>query len=183
MGSLREGGRLGRYGRVFLWEEGHVGGTGYPVQAVRLGPFAMRWAAAYTAAMASTEKVSKTKGLPLDKPGRYSKPAPSRGGARPGAGRPAGVPNRATQEFRETVRQLLDDNRDNIAKWVRQVADGIEPILDADGKCVAKGMPGNPAEATRLIGMLAEFAAPKLSRSEVTGEGGGALQVIIHKVA
>lgn len=135
--------------------------------------FAMRWADAYTAAMATTEKQSK----------RYGKPSPSRGGMREGAGRPAGVPNRVTQEFRQTITALLDDNRDNFAVWLRQVAQGIEPVLDAEGKVAVKGVPGNPEAAMRCAAMLAEFAAPKLSRSEVTGEGGGALQVVIHKVA
>lgn len=91
--------------------------------------------------------------------------------------------NVATREFRETVRQVLEDNAENIGKWLGQVANGIEPIYGDDGKLVAKGVPGSPGEALRLVAGLAEFAAPKLSRSEVTGEGGGALQVVIHKVA
>lgn len=76
-------------------------------------------------------------------------------------GRAKGTPNRATQEFRETIRLLLDDNRENVALWLGQVA----------GE--------DPAKALDLIAKLAEFAAPKLARTEVVGDGGGAL---IHKV-
>ena len=48
----------------------------------------------------------------------------------------------------------------NVAMWLGQVA----------GE--------DPAKALDLIAKLAEFAAPKLARTEVVGDGGGAL---IHK--
>lgn len=115
---------------------------------------------------------------------RQSKgPGSGRGGKRQGAGRPAGSPNRVTQEFRATVQALLDDNRENVAKWLAQVAEGIPPVLDAEGKVATPGRPGNPAEASRLLQGFAEYAAPKLSRSEVTGDGGGPLHITIHKLA
>ncbi len=107
----------------------------------------------------------------------------SKGGPRPGAGRKPGVPNKVTQEFRVTVQRLLDDNRDNIAKWVEQIANGIPPVYDPQGKLVTPGRPGDPAQALQRLGHLADFAAPRLSRAEVTGEAGGPLNVIIHKVA
>ena len=67
-------------------------------------------------------------------------------GTRPpnaGKGREKGVPNRATTEFRDTVRQLLEDNRENVSIWLKRVA--------------AK----NPGKALDVLGNLAEFAAPK----------------------
>jgi hypothetical protein len=76
-------------------------------------------------------------------------------------GRQKGTPNKVTQEFRETVKQLLDENRDNVAAWLAKVADE------------------DPGKALDLLAKLAEFAAPKLARTEVTGEGGGALNVNI----
>ena len=73
-------------------------------------------------------------------------------------GRLVGVPNKVTQEFRETVRQLLEDNKDNVSVWLTQVASGTE-----DSKPDPKG-------ALDMITKLAEFAAPKLARTEIAGD-------------
>ena len=73
-------------------------------------------------------------------------------------GRLVGVPNKVTQEFRETVRQLLEDNKDNVSVWLTQVASGTE-----DSKPDPKG-------ALDMITKLAEFAAPKLARTELAGD-------------
>ena len=73
-------------------------------------------------------------------------------------GRLAGVPNKVTQEFRDTVRQLLEDNKDNVSVWLTQVASGTE-----DSKPDPKG-------ALDMITKLAEFAAPKLARTELAGD-------------
>ena len=73
-------------------------------------------------------------------------------------GRLAGVPNKVTQEFRETVRQLLEDNKDNVSVWLTQIASGTE-----DSKPDPKG-------ALDMITKLAEFAAPKLARTEIAGD-------------
>jgi hypothetical protein len=78
-------------------------------------------------------------------------------------GRTKGVPNKATQEFRETVQKLLDDNRANVAKWLKLVAEGDD----------IKDVKPNPAKALELLSSLAEFAAPKLARTEHTGVDGG----------
>lgn len=67
-------------------------------------------------------------------------------------GRKPGVPNRATTAFRETVTRLLEDNAENVARWLEQVA--------AD----------DPDKALQRLAQLAEFAAPKLSRSEIKAE-------------
>jgi hypothetical protein len=75
-----------------------------------------------------------------------------------GPGRPKGVPNKVTTEFRDTVKKLLDENADNVALWLEQVATG------SHGKDPA------PEKALDLLTKLAEYAAPKLSRSEMTAE-------------
>lgn len=82
------------------------------------------------------------------------------GDGTPGPGRPKGVPNKSTIEFRETVQKLLDANSENVQKWLAMVAEG-----HGDTK-------PDPAKALDLMGRLAEYAAPKLSRTEVTGSGG-----------
>ena len=66
-----------------------------------------------------------------------------------------GVPNKVTREFRETVRKLLEDNAENVAVWLSQVAEK------------------DPDKALDKLVRLAEFAAPKLSRAEVSGPDGG----------
>jgi hypothetical protein len=83
-------------------------------------------------------------------------------------GRAPGTPNKVTQEFRDTVRQLLEDNAENVGRWLTLVAEG-------DG--TDKGQP-DPAKALDLLAKLAEFAAPKLNRTEHTGENGGPVRVI-----
>ena len=84
-----------------------------------------------------------------------------------GRGRPKGVPNRATTEFRDTIKALLDGNKDNVSIWLQSVADGDE---EHDRK-------PDPYRALDLLAKLAEYAAPKLSRTEVTGQDGGPVEV------
>jgi hypothetical protein len=113
--------------------------------------------------------------------GEPKKRGPAKG-TRP-AGRAKGTPNKVTTEFRETVQRLLDDNRDNVRKWVEQIAEGAPATYDAHGKLMYPARPPDPVGAARALGHFAEFAAPKLTRSEVTGAAGGALTVVVHKVA
>jgi hypothetical protein len=83
--------------------------------------------------------------------------------AQKGRGRPKGVPNRATTEFRDTIRALLEDNRENVSRWLHEIADGdVEQERKPD-----------PYKALDMLAKLAEYAAPKLSRTEVTGQDGG----------
>ena len=80
-------------------------------------------------------------------------------GKKTGGGSRKGIPNKATVEFRETIQKLLDDNRENVSKWLASVASD------------------DPARALDLVSKLAEYAAPKLSRAEMTGRDGGPLVV------
>lgn len=75
-------------------------------------------------------------------------------------GRPKGSPNKLTREFRETVQKLLDENRDNVSRWLALVAEG-------DG--TENGQP-DPGKALDLLAKLAEYAAPKLARTVVAGD-------------
>lgn len=111
-------------------------------------------------------------------PGKVPTPSErSRANLRVGGGRPKGVPNKVTQTFRETVTKLLEDNRENVALWLKQTAEGSK-AKRVGGKTIPGRAPA-PAEAARLLANLAEFAAPRLSRAEVTGEGGGPLTVVV----
>jgi hypothetical protein len=110
-----------------------------------------------------------------------SKPRPqSIKGQRVG-GRQKGTPNKVTATFRETVQRLLDDNAGNVSLWLAEIADGT-PDRKV-GKVTIPGRPRNPDGALLRLAQLAEFAAPKLNRSEVVGEGGGPLTVVIKKEA
>ena len=83
-----------------------------------------------------------------------------------GPGRPKGSVNKVTTEFRDTVRQLLDDNRENVAIWLQQVAEG------------SGARQPDPGKALDLMAKLAEFAAPKLGRIEHVGDGGGPVRFV-----
>lgn len=81
-------------------------------------------------------------------------------------GRQPGSPNKATKEFRDTVTRLLSDNAENVATWLADVATGGKDPTKAD-----------PAKALDLLAKLAEFAAPKLGRTELTGKDGAPIAV------
>lgn len=86
-------------------------------------------------------------------------------------GRTKGTPNKATAEFRDTVTKLLSDNAENVASWLAEVATGGADPSKAD-----------PGKALDLLAKLAEFAAPKLARTEVTGAGGGPVVIAASPV-
>lgn len=68
-------------------------------------------------------------------------------------GRPLG-PTRLTRDFRETVTKVLESNSENVGKWLTDVAEG-----KGDTKA-------DPAKALDLLAKLAEYASPKLARTE-----------------
>ena len=69
-----------------------------------------------------------------------------------GKGRPPGTPNKVTKTFRETVTKLLEDNSANVGVWLGRVAEH------------------DPGKALDLMAKLAEYAAPKLSKVEVSAD-------------
>ena len=78
--------------------------------------------------------------------------------AQKGRGRPKGAVNKTTKAFRETVNDLLEGNSGNISKWLQMVADGDGDQLKPD-----------PKGALDVLSKLAEYAAPKLARTEHVG--------------
>lgn len=93
-------------------------------------------------------------------------------------GRTKGTPNKVSGEFRDTVQKLLDANSENVASWLTLVAEGIPEVLDSEGKVAKKGVPAAPDKALDLLAKLAEFAAPKLSRSEVDANLTGSVSIV-----
>lgn len=67
-------------------------------------------------------------------------------------GRPKGALNKSTQTFRDTVSKLLEDNSKNVGVWLGRVAEH------------------DPGKALDLMAKLAEYAAPKLSKVEVSAD-------------
>ena len=87
--------------------------------------------------------------------------------ARKGRGRPPGSLNKATKTFRDTVSRLLEDNAENVSKWLTEVAEG----------CAEKEIKEDPKGALTLLAQMAEYATPKLNRTEMTGDGGGPIEI------
>jgi hypothetical protein len=86
------------------------------------------------------------------------------GRAKTGGRRP-GVKNIVSREFKETVQLLLDTNVKNVSKWLEMVAKGHHKS------------PPDPGKALDLLSKLAEYAAPKLARTEITGKDGAPIVI------
>lgn len=74
-------------------------------------------------------------------------------------GRAAGTPNKATAQAREAIARLVDGNAPRLQEWLDQIAEDKGPL-----------------EAWRCMMDVIEYHIPKLARTEVTGEGGGAVR-------
>jgi hypothetical protein len=73
-----------------------------------------------------------------------------KGGAREGAGRPAGVPNKATGEVKAAIAAFTSANVDKLDEWLNSIED--------------------PAKRLDLYFKALEYTMPKLARSEVVGD-------------
>lgn len=112
-------------------------------------------------------------------------------GKKTGGGSRKGVPNKANASLKEAIVHIVDSTRDDCLDWLKSVAEGqreLDPEFDEDGnpKLDDEGNPvgeevwlrrPDPAAALKLWTDLAEFMQPKLARTEITGEGGGAVKV------
>jgi len=72
------------------------------------------------------------------------------GGAREGAGRPKGTPNKLTSKTREAFNMLIEDNIPKLNDWLSKVAKE------------------DPARALDIVAKLAEYTTPKLARTETS---------------
>jgi hypothetical protein len=86
-----------------------------------------------------------------------------------GRGRPKGTPNRSTTEFRDTIRDLLEGNKDNVSKWLTDIAEGD----------ITQDRRPDPYKALDMLAKLAEYAAPKLARTEHVGANDGPVELTI----
>ena len=65
-----------------------------------------------------------------------------------------GSGNKNLDPIREAFSKLIEDNLDNMTKWLKTVAKD------------------NPKQALDIIQGLSEYCVPKLARTELTGEDG-----------
>lgn len=80
------------------------------------------------------------------------------GGARAGAGRPAGTPNKATTQAREAIARFVDGNVERLNGWLDAIADE------------------NPKDAFNCFMSVVDYHIPRLARSEHTGLNGGPIE-------
>lgn len=77
-----------------------------------------------------------------------------------GRGRPKGSPNKATANAREAIARFVDGNAERLQGW-------LDEIAAKDG----------PKAAYDCFMDVLEYHVPKLARTELTGEGGGPVQL------
>ena len=73
-----------------------------------------------------------------------------KGGKREGAGRPSGVPNKATGEVKQAIAAFTSANVDKLDEWLNSIED--------------------PAKRLDLYFKALEYTMPKLARSELVGD-------------
>ena len=74
-------------------------------------------------------------------------------------GRPAGIPNRTTTEFKEALNRLLTHAAPQMVSWLDRIAET------------------NPEKAIDAVGKLAEYVHPKLARQELVGDKDNPLHI------
>ena len=82
------------------------------------------------------------------------------GTGKPGPGRKAGVPNKATGKVREMIALVADDLAGDFKAWLLLTASGDEE----------RGLKPDPKGAADLYLKAIEYHIPKLSRTEVKAE-------------
>ena len=69
-------------------------------------------------------------------------------------GRPKGAANLTTREVREAYQLLVEKNIGNLEAWLKKIAEK------------------DPNKAFDIVLRLSEYFIPKMTRTEITGEGG-----------
>ena len=88
------------------------------------------------------------------------------------AGRPAGVPNKATSQAREAIARFVDGNAPSMQKWLEQVAEGVK---NDENKYIV--LP-NPEKAFGMLQSVMEYHLPKLARTEHSSDEDQPVKII-----
>ena len=83
----------------------------------------------------------------------------NKGGVRVGAGRPSGVPNKATGEVKAAIAAFTSANVDKLDAWLNSIDD--------------------PAKRLDLYFKALEYTMPKLARSEVVGDEKAPVRMVV----
>lgn len=78
-----------------------------------------------------------------------------------GMGRPKGSQNKATAKVREAIAKMAEENAENFNYWLSEVA------------------LKSPEKACEIYLKAIEYHIPKLARTEVTGNDGKPLEVVV----
>jgi hypothetical protein len=84
-----------------------------------------------------------------------------------GAGRPKGIPNKATRDVKEAIARFAEGNVHKLEEWLETIANGDGDLVKPD-----------PAKAADLYMKVIEYHIPKLARQEVVGDVDNPLQTV-----
>jgi hypothetical protein len=85
----------------------------------------------------------------------------------PKGGSRKGKPNKATANAKEAIARFVDGNADRLQEWLDEIASDPKQGARAAFECFKD---------------LLEYHVPKLARTEVTGQDGGAIVVKVMKL-
>ena len=86
-------------------------------------------------------------------------------------GRQLGTPNKASNDSRKAITELIEGNIDKLSEWLDTVASGVRKVdLETGGETHEYLVRPNPAKAFDMFMSAVEYTIPKLARSEIIEE-------------
>jgi hypothetical protein len=86
-------------------------------------------------------------------------------------GRQLGTPNKASNDSRKAIIELIEGNIDKLSKWLDTVASGVRKVdLETGEETHEYLVRPNPAKAFDMFMSAVEYAIPKLARTEIVEE-------------